>query len=33
MISEEHTGNGILMELYVDEEMENRLSNYLVKFL
>ena len=33
VISEEHTGNGILMELYVDEEMENRLSNYLVKFL
>ncbi|MBD9219129.1 MAG: GTPase HflX, partial [Clostridiales bacterium] len=33
VISEEHTADGILMELYVDEEMENRLSNYLVKFL
>ncbi|MBR2593439.1 MAG: GTPase HflX [Firmicutes bacterium] len=31
MISEEHTGGGTLIEAYLDEEMENRLSKYFTE--
>ncbi|MBQ2752591.1 MAG: GTPase HflX [Firmicutes bacterium] len=31
VLSEEHTENGYEIELYADEEMENRLNKYLVK--
>lgn len=31
IINEEHTADGIVMELYVDDEMENRLNNYIIK--
>ena len=30
VLSEEHTENGYEIELYADEEMENRLSKYIV---
>ncbi|MFI3175068.1 MAG: GTPase HflX [Bacillota bacterium] len=29
IISEEHTGEGVLMEVYVDEESEKRLANFI----
>ncbi len=30
ILSEEHTGNGVLIEVYANDEMNNRLSKYLV---